>query len=94
MSGLVDLVIRNWKLVHPPSTPKDTNALRLGVLGAAKIAPLAIIYPAGSHAGVVVAAVAARSLDRAKEFARKHDIPTAYGSYQGVVPPVRMTTDY
>jgi len=29
-----------------------------------------------------VVAVAARDLSRAKEFARKHDIPKAYGSYE------------
>lgn len=29
-----------------------------------------------------VVAVAARDLSRAKEFAKKHDIPKAYGSYE------------
>ena len=29
-----------------------------------------------------IAAIASRSLVRAKEFAKKHGIPTAYGSYE------------
>lgn len=33
-------------------------------------------------ASLQVVAVAARDLSRAKEFARKHDIPKAYGSYE------------
>lgn len=28
-----------------------------------------------------IAAIASQSLERAKDFAKKHDIPTAYGSY-------------
>lgn len=38
-------------------------------------------HPQVLHSSQVVA-VAARDLSRAKEFARKHDIPKAYGSYE------------
>lgn len=31
---------------------------------------------------VQIAVIAARSLERAKEFAKKHGIPKAYGSYE------------
>jgi predicted dehydrogenase len=49
--------------------------LRIGVLGAARIAPAAIIAPARSVDGVTVAAVAARDPVRAAAFARKHGVP-------------------
>jgi predicted dehydrogenase len=55
--------------------------LRIGCLGAARIVPAALVKPARSVPGVVVTAVAAREGNRAREFAAKHHIPTAYGSY-------------
>jgi predicted dehydrogenase len=59
--------------------------LRFGILGAAGIAPLALIYPVKNHPDAVVKAVAARDQGRADAFAKKHGIPKAYGgsgSYQ------------
>jgi predicted dehydrogenase len=59
--------------------------LRIGVLGAARIAPMALIKPAGQLPGVVVAAIAARDPTRAATFARKHKIPTVHSSYEEVI---------
>jgi predicted dehydrogenase len=55
--------------------------LRIGVLGAARIAPSAIIKPAAASADVRVTAVAARDKDRADAFAAKHGVAKAYGDY-------------
>ncbi|XP_046539834.1 trans-1,2-dihydrobenzene-1,2-diol dehydrogenase [Equus quagga] len=41
-----------------------------------------------------VVAVAARDLSRAKEFARKHDIPKAYGSYEELVKDPNVEVVY
>ena len=60
--------------------------IKFGILGAAAIAPNALIYPAKSHLEAVVYAVAARDKARAEAFAKKHNIPKAYGGpngYQG-----------
>lgn len=57
------------------------HPIRIGVLGAARIAPAALIAPAAGNVEVQVAAVAARDLDRAQGFAAKHGIDRAYGSY-------------
>ncbi len=57
-------------------------SLRIGVLGAARIAPAALVKPASSNSSVSVTAVAARSLDRAQAFASRYRIPAAYGSYE------------
>ena len=59
--------------------------LRIGVLGAARIAPAAVIRPAASLDEVTVSAVAARDPARAEAFARTHGIPTVLPSYQAVV---------
>jgi predicted dehydrogenase len=55
--------------------------LRIGILGAARIAPMALVKPAVRVPGVVVAAVAARDPARAAGFARKHQIATVHSSY-------------
>jgi predicted dehydrogenase len=68
----------------PAAVPKRAGALRFGILGAANIAPLALITPAQSHEDVVVLAVAARNRAKAEEYAKKHGIPKVHGSYQGV----------
>jgi hypothetical protein len=79
---LPSIVTRVYKQYKPPtSPPNSSNPLKFGILGAAKIAPNALITPARTHPDVQVYAVAARSLDRAREFAAKHGIEKAYGSY-------------
>jgi predicted dehydrogenase len=59
--------------------------LRIGCLGAAKIAPAALTRPAAGNAGVVVGAVAARDVERARAFANKHGIPKVDQTYQELV---------
>ncbi len=55
--------------------------LRIGILGAARIAPTALIKPANRTGAAVAVAVAARDRDRAAAFARKHGIPRVLDSY-------------
>lgn len=73
----------------PPAVAKRTgdgaSPLRIGILGAANIAPLAIIIPAKSHPDVIISAVAARSKDRATAFAKKHNIPHVFSSYDELI---------
>jgi predicted dehydrogenase len=71
---------------HEESTEKaprhtDRTRVRFGILGAARIAPFAIVKPAADEPEAEVIAVAARELERARQFAAKHRISTAYGSY-------------
>lgn len=75
--------------------PRTAHPLKFGILGAANIAPLALINPAQSHPDVFVYAVAARSRAKAEAFAKKHRIPVVYGSYQGACSLcVFPTTEY
>ena len=59
--------------------------LRIGILGAARIAPAALIKPAKDNAEVEVTAVAARDATRAQEFASEHGIPRVHGSYEALM---------
>ncbi|XP_068155945.1 trans-1,2-dihydrobenzene-1,2-diol dehydrogenase-like [Drosophila tropicalis] len=75
---------------HPPRKNLDiqqsnimsSKLLRWGIASAGKISEDFVIavgaLPSTEHK---VQAVAARSLERAQEFARKHEIPSSYGSY-------------
>lgn len=72
-------------MANPPLVPKSTDPkpLKFGILGAAAIAPGALILPARSHPDVIVYAVAARSKAKAESFAKKYDIEKSYEGYQG-----------
>ena len=58
--------------------------VRFGVLGAARIAPAALLRPAAADPEVSVTVVAARDKDRASAFARRHDIDRVADDYQDV----------
>jgi predicted dehydrogenase len=61
--------------------------LRIGLLGAARIADEGIIGPAKTL-GHQVAAVAARDRGRAEAFAARHGIPTVHDTYAHVIADV------
>lgn len=62
-----------------------SNSLRIGALGAARITPNALIYPARQEKTVAVVAVAARDPQKARAFAAKHGIPHVYDSYAALI---------
>ncbi len=65
--------------------PELGKPLRIGVLGAARIAPSALIKPAQDNDDVVVFAVAARDGARAQAFATKHGIARVHDSYEALI---------
>ncbi|XP_040592108.1 trans-1,2-dihydrobenzene-1,2-diol dehydrogenase [Mesocricetus auratus] len=70
-------------------------ALRWGIVSAGLIAndftTMLCSLPPSEHQ---VVAVAARDLNRAKEFAQKHDIPKAYGSYEELAKDPNVEVAY
>jgi predicted dehydrogenase len=62
-----------------------STPLRFGILGAARIAPGALIKPARSVQGALVLAVAARNESKARGFARKYNLPRVLNSYDALV---------
>ena len=61
------------------------HPLRIGVLGAARIAPAALIKPARKVPDVEVTAVAARDRTKADKFAGKHGIARVHDSYDSLL---------
>lgn len=60
----------------------DRDIVRIGILGAARIAGKALIKPARETPSATVTAVATRDAPRAEAFALEHGIPSSYGSYE------------
>lgn len=60
-------------------------SVRIGILGAARITPLALIEPARELSDVTVAAIAARDPDRARKAAERYGIPRVHDSYEALL---------
>ncbi|WP_163804374.1 Gfo/Idh/MocA family protein [Mycolicibacterium anyangense] len=65
--------------------PDCPSPVRIGILGASSYAPTTLINPAKGKDDVVIAAVGARDQASADQFAAKHGIATAHGSYAALV---------
>ena len=59
--------------------------IRIGILGAAKIAPPVVINPSRDNPDFEVVAVAARDPERAKAYAAEHKIPVVAKDYDALV---------
>ena len=70
------------------------DTVRIGILGAARIAPSAAIKPARNIDEAVVGAVAARDRGRADAFASKHGIPKAHDSYAALIADPEIDAIY
>lgn len=68
--------------------------LRFGILGAARIAPRALIEPAKESARVEVISVAARDPDRVRVFADEHGIARVETSYDALVNSAEVDAVY
>jgi predicted dehydrogenase len=68
--------------------------IRIGILGAARIAPMALVRPAREVHGVTVTAIAARDRERAQAFAAKHGIPRVLPSYEALVNDAQIDALY
>jgi predicted dehydrogenase len=58
--------------------------LRIGLLGASRIAPRAVIAPANRRDDVTITAVAARDADKAAAYAAEHGIAAAVEGYEAL----------
>lgn len=68
--------------------------VRFGVLGAARIAPAALVKPARAEPGAVVVAIAARDPARAQRFAARHGIPRVQPSYEALIADPEVEAVY
>ncbi|MGC8990760.1 MAG: Gfo/Idh/MocA family protein [Verrucomicrobiia bacterium] len=68
--------------------------VRLGLLGAARIAPAALIRPARKIPEACVLAIAARDPGRARAFARRHGVPRVHESYEHLIQDPELDAVY
>jgi predicted dehydrogenase len=68
--------------------------LRIGILGAARIAPMALVKPAREVTDAEIVAVAARDPERARRFAAKHGIERVHDSYETLLADSGIDTVY
>ena len=61
------------------------DRIRIGILGAARIAPAALVAPAKLVPDAEVVAVAARDPARAQRFAAKYGIPRVHDGYDALL---------
>jgi predicted dehydrogenase len=68
--------------------------VRIGVLGAARIAPAALVKPARVVDGVEVGAIAARDRRRAQAFAARYGVPAVHDSYADLLADPSLDAVY
>ncbi|KAI4275014.1 MAG: hypothetical protein L6R35_006298 [Caloplaca aegaea] len=76
---------RNYEAWYPTEAPKQSNPIRIGLLGTSKIAPVAVILAAKTHPEVFVAAVAGRDVKKTTAYAKKYRIPIIHKDYQALL---------
>lgn len=76
------------------AAPQPAASLRVGILGAAAIAPQALIEPARCTGEVQVISIAARDPERAKRFADRHGLEQVYENYDALLADERLDAVY
>src|SRR5262245_39999502 len=72
----------------------EARPLRIGILGAATIAPMALVRPAHQVPEAEVTAIAARDPERAARFAKRHGIPRVHASYDALLADPELDAVY
>lgn len=68
--------------------------LRIGILGAARVAPMAIVEPAARRDDVEIVGIAAQRPGSAQAFAQAHGISTIYDRYEALIADPRVNLVY
>ncbi|THH12823.1 hypothetical protein EW146_g7337 [Bondarzewia mesenterica] len=95
MASVYGLCKRVYTVLYPPApTDPSSTPLKFGILGAAAIAPIAIVRPVKNHPDAVLYGVAARDETRAAAFAKKWGVVKTYGSYQELLDDPEIDVVY
>ena len=68
--------------------------ISIGVLGTARIVPYGLLEPAKETSGVEVTAIASRTPKKAEDFAARHGIQRAFGSYEALLESTDVDAVY
>lgn len=84
LAQFVPMVLRLLRIPLLEVSPEEKNsdALRVGIMGTGNIANFAIAYPAGKRRDVLLVAVASRRPETAASFAQRHAIPNVVSGPQ------------
>ena len=93
VSGAASRLHRIYGRSDIPAATDSTASLRIALLGAASVAPHALLYPSLSTQRVAVIAVGARSAARARDLAERWAIPK-HGSYETVLADPEVDAVY
>ena len=77
-----------------PAADLGSGPVRIGCLGAARIAPAALLNPAQKCDTAMVAGLAARDPSRAQLLAARYSIPRVYNSYRELVDAAELDAVY
>ncbi|MBC7877403.1 MAG: Gfo/Idh/MocA family oxidoreductase [Anaerolineales bacterium] len=72
----------------------NIKPIRMGILGAAAIVPMALTGPVRSVSEIQVTAIAARDPKRAEKFARRHHIPRVHETYDDLLSDPEIDAVY
>jgi predicted dehydrogenase len=72
----------------------SAQPVRIGILGAARIAPAGVLKPARTNPEAAVVAVAARDPERARRFAAKHAVPNVHATYDELLHDAQIDAIY
>ena len=94
--GCSGVVARVWRFyVSPPPKPAATHPpLRIALLGAASIAPHALLFPSLSLSEIVVVGVGARAPSRARELAERWGEHLLHGTYEQILASDQVDAVY
>ena len=84
----------NRKQDFDQNADRDKNVIRVGLIGASDIAKFAIIWPATKNKNVEVVSIAARDTEKAKTYAKKHNIPHVHNSYEELIQDPNIDAVY
>ncbi|EJU02289.1 hypothetical protein DACRYDRAFT_99950 [Dacryopinax primogenitus] len=90
----MSILSRALSIFYPPTSPKSSQPLRFGILGAAAIAPIALILAARSSPEAEVVLVGARNLDKAQKYAKKWGVPRAVKGWEAVLQDEEVDVVY
>lgn len=91
---MLDIINRVYNSLYPTEVPKAPSPIRFGILGAAMIAPLALVTPAKTHPEVVLKGIAARDRKRAEEFAKSYGVERVYDTYDEMLKDPEIDVIY
>ena len=72
----------------------DNKCIRIGIIGAARVAVYALLAPARDEPRANVVAIASRDVDRAKEYAKTNAIPRVHETYDALLSDAEIDLVY